>query len=421
MIGRTVCLSLLLATACDSEPERVSNLVENRSPLPDVGTSNDVSFDTGVETQDSGLPPDTTPVDTQDTASPPDTTQPETQDTTQPETQDTTQPETQDTTQPETQDTTQPDTTDTVDTTQPDSGPVGPVDLNVGFIGGACDNTADCAYANSMCMPANEGWVNGMCTQTCTSTCPDQAGAAVTFCIDGDSVGESGGLCVQKCDLAKSDTGCRAGYSCADELRLNTTTTAAWTCLPGELDGCLQEMMARGIEFTLPGTTNYDSASGKLCEVYEPVRVDGTINGVNFRPSDFTNAPAPMYVQCGVALALYDMAELAKTRGITDFVHYGTYNCRVIAGTTTLSEHSYANAIDIAGIQTANGQRYTLLSDWEDGDTTPDTVGGELLFWLAHTMYDQHIWNVILTPEYNAAHDNHFHIDLTPGSWFLSE
>ena len=122
-----------------------------------------------------------------------------------------------------------------------------------------------------------------------------------------------------------------------------------------------------------------------------------------------------------MALALYDMAELAKTRGITDFVHYGTYNCRVIAGTTTLSEHSYANAIDIAGIQTANGQRYTLLSDWEDGDTTPDTVGGELLFWLAHTMHDLHIWNVILTPEYNAAHDNHFHIDLTPGSWFLSE
>lgn len=414
-IGRTVCLSLLLATACDDEPGRLSNLVENRSPLPDVTSSNDVSFDTGAETQDTTTPPDTTPVDTQDTAQPVDTTQPETQDTTQPETQDTTQPETQDTTQPETQDTTQPDTT------QPDTGPVGPVDLNVGFIGGACDNVGDCAYANSVCMPENEGWDNGMCTQACTSTCPDQAGAAVTFCIDGDSVGESGGLCVQKCDLTKSETGCRAGYSCADELRVNTSTTAAWTCLPGELDGCLQEMMARGIEFTLPATTTYDSASGELCEVYEPVRVSGTINGVNFRPSDFTNAPAAMYVQCGVALALYDMAELAKTRGITDFVHYGTYNCRVIAGTTTLSEHSFANAIDIAGIQTSGGQRYTVLSDWEDGDTTPDTVGGELLFWLAHTMYDMHLWNVILTPEYNAAHDNHLHIDLTPGSWFLSE
>ena len=424
MIGRTVCLTLLLATACDSDPGRVSNLVENRSPLPDVSSANDVTFDTGLETQDTTTPPDTTPVETQDTA------QPETQDTTQPETQDTTQPETQDTadtTPPDTADTADTadtvDTTlpDTTDTTQPDSGPVGPVDLNVGFIGGACDAVSDCAYANSQCMPANEGWTNGMCTQSCTSTCPDQAGAAVTFCIDGDSVGESGGMCVQKCDLAKSETGCRLGYSCADELRVNTSTTSAWTCLPGELDGCLQEMMARGIEFTLPGTTNYDSASGKVCEVYEPVRVAGTINGVNFRPSDFTNAPAPMYVQCGVALALYDMAELAKTRGITDFVHYGTYNCRVIAGTTTLSEHSYANAIDIAGIQTAGGQRYTVLSDWEDGDTTPDSVGGELLFWLAHTMHDLRLWNIILTPEYNAAHDNHFHIDLTPGSWFLSE
>jgi hypothetical protein len=115
------------------------------------------------------------------------------------------------------------------------------------------------------------------------------------------------------------------------------------------------------------------------------------------------------------------MAELAKTRGISDFVHYGTYNCRYISGTTTLSEHAYANGIDIAGIQLLNGTRYTVLDDWEDGDATPDTAGGELLYWLAHEMHDRRIWNIILTPEYNAAHDNHFHCDLTPGSWFLSE
>jgi hypothetical protein len=122
-----------------------------------------------------------------------------------------------------------------------------------------------------------------------------------------------------------------------------------------------------------------------------------------------------------VALALYDMTELAKTRGISDFVHYGTYNCRVISGTDTLSEHAYANAIDIAGVELQTGERYTVLDDWEDGDPSPETEGGELLYWLAHEMHDLAIWNVILTPEYNAAHDNHFHVDLTPGSYFLSE
>lgn len=429
MIGlRHLGVCVLIVTGCDDAPGRVSNLVENRAPLPDVVGQDGIVFDTWADTgtPDTGTPDTVPPADTTPAETAQDTTTPDTQDTTP---QDTTSVDTTpaDTTPADTApaDTTPVDTTP-ADTTPADTGPgptgpIGPIDLNVGFIGGACDSVGDCDYASSTCMPASEGWDNGMCSQSCTSTCPDQAGAAVTFCIDGDSVGEVGGMCVQKCDFGRSETGCRSGYSCADELRVNTSTTSAWTCLPGEFEGCLQTLLALGVDFTVPGTTNYDNVAGEVCEVFEPVRVAGTINGVEFHPSDFDNAPADMYVQCGVALALYEMAELAKTRGITDFVHYGTYNCRVIAGTTTLSEHAYANAIDIAGFELANGAQYTVLDDWEDGDTTPDTTGGELLFWLAHTMYDQHIWNVILTPEYNAAHDNHLHIDLSPGSWFLSE
>ena len=373
-----VLVAFVAASACDDDPQRVSNLVENRAPLPDIAGQDSVVFDTSL--------PDTTPADT----TPADTTP---------------------------ADTTPADTTP-ADTT----GPVGPFDLNVGFIGGACDSGADCDYAGAYCMPAADGWENGMCSQDCTSTCPDRDGLAVTFCIDGDAVGETGGMCVQKCDLGRSDSGCRDGYTCADELRYNTSTTSAWTCLPGEWDGCLQTLMALGVDFTLPATTNFDSVAGVgVCDVFEPIRVSGTINGVDFHPSSFSNAPADMYVQCGVALALWETAELAKTRGITDIAHYGTYNCRVIAGTDTLSEHSFANAIDIAGVETSAGARYTVLDHWEDGDTTPETAGGELLFWFAHAMHDRHIWNIILTPEYNAAHDNHFHVDMTPGSWFLSE
>jgi len=419
---RRLYLSLLfmpsgLLIACDDDPGRLSNLVENRAPLPDVVGQDGIVFDSA--TPDTATPDTATP----DTATPIDTTP---QDTTPADTtpQDTTPADTtpQDTTPADTtpQDTTPADTTPQ-DTTPSDTGPVGPIDLNVGFIGGACDASGDCDYDNGVCMPASDGWENGMCTQSCTSTCPDKAGAAVTFCIDGDSVGEAGGMCMQKCDFAKSDTGCRSGYSCADELRLNTSATSAWTCLPGELDGCMQELQRLGVPFTVPATTTYDSVDGNVCDVFEPLRVGPTINGVTFRPSDFGNAPTPLYVQCGTALALYETTVIAKTRDITDIVHYGTYNCRYIAGTTTLSQHSFAYAIDIAGVELANGDQYTLQFDWEVGEPDPQTEGGELLYWFAHEMYDQHTWNIILTPEYNAAHYNHFHVDLTPGSWFLSE
>lgn len=409
-------LALGVPLGCDGEAPRSSSLVErlgDTSSTSDAASPPDTTApDTSVP--DTSPPADTTPPDTTpaDTTPPPDTTP---ADTTPP-------PDTNpaDTTPP-------PDTTPADTSSDTDTGPVlpdGPVDLNTGFIGGACQSDTTCAFAGGDCKPSAEGYPAGMCTQTCTQFCPDQAGAIGTFCIDGEVLDENGGMCVSKCDLGRSPTGCRDGYTCADELRVNQPTVSSWVCLPGEWTGCVQELIARGVEFTLPGSTTMDRPSGQpdaICDVFEPVRVAGRLNGVNFRPSSFDNAPSTMYVQCGVALALWDMAELGKTRGITDYVHYGTYNCRTIAGTNTLSQHAYANAIDIAGVQTAGGQRYTILSHWEDGVNTPTTPGGQLLHWLAHTMHDLRIWNIILTPEYNAAHNDHFHIDLTPGSWYLSE
>ena len=34
-------------------------------------------------------------------------------------------------------------------------------------------------------------------------------------------------------------------------------------------------------------------------------------------------------------------------------------------------------------------------------------------------MYENRIFNIVLTPNYNSAHDNHFHVDLTEGSNFI--
>jgi hypothetical protein len=373
---------------CDDSPGLERNWVERRSGPPEVSVSG---------TAPSG---DTTPADTRTPdATPPDTQSADTQSA----------------------DTTPPDT---VSPEIVDPGPTAPVDINTTFIGGACQNDAQCDYTNGNCLTPAEGFPNGMCSQPCTQFCPDEDGMVQTFCVDGESVDLTGGACVSKCSFERSETGCRAGYTCVDETRLNDSRKTSWVCLPGVADGCIQRLVDLGVEFSLPLSTSMSNPDGypnEVCDVYEPVSVSGTLNGVRFRPSSFTAAPSEMYVQCGVALALWEMAELAKTRGITDFVHYGTYNCRFISGTTNLSEHAFANAIDIAGVKTSTGETYTLLDDWEDGDTSPETPGGQLLYWLAQAMHAQKIWNIILTPEYNAAHDNHFHVDLTPGADFLSE
>ena len=100
--------------------------------------------------------------------------------------------------------------------------------------------------------------------------------------------------------------------------------------------------------------------------------------------------------------------------------HIGTYNCRVIANTTTLSQHGLANAIDIYGFEFADGTLWTLIDDWDHNSPSSfNSEGAEWLYDAGQRWFDQDIWNIILTPNYDTAHDNHFHVDLTAGGDFI--
>ncbi|HEX7007434.1 MAG TPA: extensin family protein [Alphaproteobacteria bacterium] len=46
--------------------------------------------------------------------------------------------------------------------------------------------------------------------------------------------------------------------------------------------------------------------------------------------------------------------------------HVGTYACRTVAGRSSLSQHAFANAIDIAGMTLADGTRLTIGGDRPD-------------------------------------------------------
>ena len=87
--------------------------------------------------------------------------------------------------------------------------------------------------------------------------------------------------------------------------------------------------------------------------------------------------------------------------------HIGSYNCRAMrtgrGGTTRMSTHATAAAIDISGFRLADGRRLNLIDDWT-GDT-PDARflrrardGGCQFFKLT------------LSPDYNALHADHFHL-----------
>jgi len=298
--------------------------------------------------------------------------------------------------------------------------------INEGWIGGLCVDDSSCAYTDGFCFTEAQGFPHGMCSMACDLYCPDEDGMVMTFCVDADSVDvvEPPGLCTTRCDYEISESGCRPGYKCALLPRHNDPSTVVEACVPGEIElptpidptDCQQQLFELGVSFT-PATNPMESPDGHpelVCDIQDPIMVSGVIHGVSFRYSQVDAEPKALFVSCPVALAMEKMAALLADNGVSDVVHWGTYNCRVISGTNKLSQHGLANAIDIRGLVTQMGDYYEVLPHWEYTDF-PVTEAGSFLKWFAETLYIEWVFNIVLTPNYNAAHDDHFHLDLTPG------
>ena len=96
---------------------------------------------------------------------------------------------------------------------------------------------------------------------------------------------------------------------------------------------------------------------------------------------------------------------------VVTFEHFGTYNCRSIAGSSSPSQHSYARAIDIAGFVLADGRRITITRDWH-------AVDEKALFLREVRDGACGVFSTTLSPDYNAAHHDHLHLDEQPrGGW----
>ncbi|MFC0683763.1 extensin-like domain-containing protein [Novosphingobium clariflavum] len=94
--------------------------------------------------------------------------------------------------------------------------------------------------------------------------------------------------------------------------------------------------------------------------------------------------------------------------------HLGTVNCRRIGngGTGNWSEHATGNGIDIAAFVLANGHRIEVRRDWKAG-------GRDAAFLHAVRDHACRAFSTVLSPDYNAAHADHLHLDQMrrPASW----
>jgi hypothetical protein len=168
--------------------------------------------------------------------------------------------------------------------------------------------------------------------------------------------------------------------------------------LKGDVDECRAVLARSEVAFTaLPPTGEGDCA-----------RPDRT------RLGDYPLAPDTPAVTCPVAAALEIWRRDSVAPAARDILgselarieHLGAFSCRRMYGGAEgpWSEHATANAIDIAAFVLEDGRRISVLKDW-------DGTEEEMRF--LRTVRDGACGSfaTVLSPEYNAAHADHFHLD----------
>ncbi len=138
---------------------------------------------------------------------------------------------------------------------------------------------------------------------------------------------------------------------------------------------------------------------------------------IKFRPNTVT-AQCPLilagYIWLGEVNALAEKFLGAKVKKIH---HAGTYSCRRQRGNNSgaWSEHAFANAWDITGFELEDGRVVSILRDW-DGNKNLSRQERKARKKFLHKSRDKacRLFRVTLSPDFNAAHKDHFHLDQGP-------
>ena len=173
--------------------------------------------------------------------------------------------------------------------------------------------------------------------------------------------------------------------------------------LGGESGTCRALLRRAGIRFVaLP------PRRGGQCGYDDAVRFSaGGALSIAYRPADLgTSCP----VAAALALWEWNVVQPAALRRFGTEVaaveHYGSYSCRRIYGRSegAWSEHASANAVDIAAFRLADGRRISVVGDWKGS-------GARALFLRDVRDGACRLFATTLSPDYNEAHRDHFHLD----------
>jgi hypothetical protein len=147
------------------------------------------------------------------------------------------------------------------------------------------------------------------------------------------------------------------------------------------------------------------------CSLNDVVRIDAGMSRYVQTPQPFMTCPMVVAQRIFETQVIHPAAARHFGQEVIAIEHLGTYNCRRQNGKADgpMSEHAFANAFDISAIHIAKVGRVEVEKYWS-------SKSAEATFLKEIHTGACRIFSVSLGPDFNAAHANHFHLDLGQGS-----
>lgn len=170
---------------------------------------------------------------------------------------------------------------------------------------------------------------------------------------------------------------------------------------------CRAILAKGGLEFIeAPAPTE---AGQEFCAVQDAVLIRSGM-------APLAPADAPMTCKEALAVSIWERQVIQPAayehlgQGVVAVKNYGSYSCRRIYGKQAgpVSQHATANALDVSGFKLADGSDVMVARDWSD----PGPKGA---FLRAVRDGACKVFLTTLSPDYNAAHADHLHLDM--GGW----
>ena len=144
------------------------------------------------------------------------------------------------------------------------------------------------------------------------------------------------------------------------------------------------------------------------------VEVVGDIGGVRYR----SYRKKPLVLDCSLVVSLAEAGRFFAFHGVDTVTYSSAYQIRNIRGTKRRSKHSFGLAIDVhsfSGVEIgelAVKHDYELgLGDSVDCIGTPMTREAQALRAIDCQMQRSGLFRIILDPDYDGSHYNHFHVE----------